>query len=89
MQKLKEGDVALAMDPKLRKSPAANSAAEKVLKLAAECLAPSKQSRPSMKRCAEVLWGIRRDYREIEFSSSSSRRRGSFYGKDPIIQKIN
>ncbi|RWR92110.1 calmodulin-binding receptor-like protein cytoplasmic kinase 1 [Cinnamomum micranthum f. kanehirae] len=85
MQKLKEGDVALAMDPKLRKSPAANSAVEKVLKLAADCLAPSKQSRPSMKRCAEVLWGIRRDYREIEFSSSSSRRRRSFNGKDPII----
>lgn len=88
MQRLKEGDVAMVMDPKLRRSEAANQAVNKVLELAVECLDPSRRSRPSMKRCAEVLWGIRKDYRKIELSSSSSscsssRRSGSFYGKQP------
>lgn len=90
MQKLKEEDVALAMDPKLRKSPAANLAVKKILELSFECLAPSKRSRPSMERCAEVLWRIRKDYREIEFSSSSSRRPGSFSGKGKkTFQTVN
>ncbi|XP_010256680.1 PREDICTED: calmodulin-binding receptor-like cytoplasmic kinase 2 [Nelumbo nucifera] len=72
MQKLKEGDAVLVMDPRLRRSPATNQAVEKVLKLATQCIAPSRESRPSMKKCAEVLWEIRRDYREGGGLSSSS-----------------
>lgn len=64
MQKLKEGYPVLAMDPKLRRNPASTMAVEKVLKLARLCLAPQRQSRPSMRKCGEVLWGIRKDFRD-------------------------
>ncbi|XP_015970910.1 calmodulin-binding receptor-like cytoplasmic kinase 2 [Arachis duranensis] len=64
LQMLKQGEVVIAMDPRLRRSPAAKKAVEKVLKLAHQCLAPSRQSRPTMKTCAEVLWGIRKDFRD-------------------------
>ncbi|KAJ9565315.1 hypothetical protein OSB04_001281 [Centaurea solstitialis] len=64
MQRLKGGEVVLAMDPKLRRNPASMMVVEKVLRLARQCLAPTRQSRPSMKRCAEILWRIRKDYHE-------------------------
>ncbi|MED6113074.1 Calmodulin-binding receptor-like cytoplasmic kinase 1 [Stylosanthes scabra] len=64
MKMLKQGDVVLAMDPRMRRSPASNKAVKKVLKLAFQCLAPSRQLRPFMKSCAEVLWGIRKDFRD-------------------------
>ena len=64
MQKLKEGEPVLVMDPRLRRNPASNMAMEKVLKLARQCLAPLRHSRPSMKKCGEVLWGVRKEFRE-------------------------
>ncbi|KAJ7982563.1 Receptor-like kinase [Quillaja saponaria] len=83
MKMLKEGDAILAMDPNLQRSTAANMAVEKVLKLAYQCLAPLRQSRPSMKTCAEVLWGIRKDFREIAISqSSASHHSANFPEKD-------
>ncbi|KAJ4725649.1 Receptor-like kinase [Melia azedarach] len=72
MQSLKAGEAILVMDARLRRSPASNMAVEKVLKLAHECLAPTRQPRPSMKKCAEILWGIRKDFREKAFSTTSS-----------------
>lgn len=68
MQMLKEGEVVVAMDPRLRRNPASNKAVRKVLKLAFLCLAPVRRSRPSMKSCQEVLWDIRKDFRENAFS---------------------
>lgn len=47
-------------------------AVEKILRLADVCLAPTRQSRPTMKKCAEILWKIRKDFREKAFSSFSS-----------------
>ncbi|XP_024982297.1 calmodulin-binding receptor-like cytoplasmic kinase 2 [Cynara cardunculus var. scolymus] len=64
MQRLKGGEVVLAMDPKLRRNPASMMVVEKVLRLARQCLAPTRQLRPSMKRCAEILWRIRKDFHE-------------------------
>lgn len=64
LQRLKGGEVVLAMDPKLRRNPASLMVVEKVLRLARQCLAPTRQSRPSMKRCAEILWRIRKDFHE-------------------------
>ncbi|XP_023881460.2 calmodulin-binding receptor-like cytoplasmic kinase 2 [Quercus suber] len=64
IQKLKDGEVVLAMDPRLNRCPASNMAVEKVLKLAQTCLAPLRKSRPSMKKCAEELWEIRKDFKE-------------------------
>lgn len=70
IQKLKAGDAVFVMDPRMRRTPASVMAAEKVLKLAHHCLAPSRNSRPNMKKCAEVLWGIRKDAREKTLSTS-------------------
>lgn len=52
------------MDPKLRRNPTSLMVVEKVLRLARQCVAPSRQARPSMKRCAEILWRIRKDFHE-------------------------
>ncbi|KAI3820004.1 hypothetical protein L1987_13860 [Smallanthus sonchifolius] len=62
LQRLKRGEVVMAMDPKLKRNPA--SVVEKVLRLARKCVAPTRQSRPSMMQCAEILWRIRKDYHE-------------------------
>ncbi|XP_021891711.1 calmodulin-binding receptor-like cytoplasmic kinase 1 [Carica papaya] len=70
LQKLKEGDAIFLMDPMMKRSPASNKAMERVLKLAHQCLAPVRHSRPSMKKCGEVLWGIRKEFRENTFSAS-------------------
>lgn len=64
MQMVRKGDVVFAMDPRLRRSPASIDAVKKVLKLASQCLASLRESRPSMKKCAEVLWGIRKSFRD-------------------------
>ncbi|KAI3750139.1 hypothetical protein L2E82_20765 [Cichorium intybus] len=64
LQRLKGGEVVLAMDPKLRRNPASLMVVEKVLRLARQCVAPTRQLRPSMKRCAEILWRIRKDFHE-------------------------
>ena len=72
MQMLKQGDAVIAMDPRMRRNPASNKAVENVLKLAYQCLAPVRQSRPTMKSCAEVLWTIRKDFRDNAISHPPS-----------------
>ncbi|CAI0540507.1 unnamed protein product [Linum tenue] len=72
MQRLRGGDAIMVMDPILRRNPASNRAEEEVLKLAQKCLATMRQSRPSMKECAEVLWRIRKEFREAAALHSSS-----------------
>lgn len=52
------------MDPKLRRNPPSLMVVEKVLRLARQCVAPTRQSRPSMRKCAEILWRVRKDYHE-------------------------
>ena len=86
IQKLKDGEVVLAMDPRLNRCPASNMAVEKVLKLAQTCLEPLRKSRPSMKKCAEELWEIRKDFKERFVPPSTppliSRRSANFPGRD-------
>ncbi|XP_020261418.1 calmodulin-binding receptor-like cytoplasmic kinase 2 [Asparagus officinalis] len=65
MKKFMDGNAAEVLDPNLPQSPATNLAVEKILELALQCLSPTRQKRPSMRRCAEILWGIRKDYREL------------------------
>ncbi|XP_010935770.3 LOW QUALITY PROTEIN: calmodulin-binding receptor-like cytoplasmic kinase 2 [Elaeis guineensis] len=65
MKKFTEGNAIRTLDPNLPHNPATNLALEKILELALQCLAPTRQSRPSMRRCAEILWNIRKDYREL------------------------
>ncbi|XP_019432991.1 PREDICTED: calmodulin-binding receptor-like cytoplasmic kinase 2 isoform X2 [Lupinus angustifolius] len=79
MQRFIEGEAISVLDPKLDQTAANSLALEKILELALQCLAPQRQNRPNMKRCAEILWTIRKHYRELSasefrsFSTSSQR----------------
>ncbi|CAN6710947.1 unnamed protein product [Malus baccata var. baccata] len=76
MKKFTSGDALSILDPRLERTAASNLAIEKILELALQCLAPRRQNRPSMRRCAEILWSIRKDYKEVlasDFCSFSSR----------------
>ncbi|WOG88600.1 hypothetical protein DCAR_0207835 [Daucus carota subsp. sativus] len=79
MKKFSEGDAIIVLDPRLERSPANNFALEKILELALQCLAPHRRNRPRMRRCAEILWNIRKDYTELlglntpSLSSNSQR----------------
>ncbi|KAG0583569.1 hypothetical protein KC19_3G147100 [Ceratodon purpureus] len=61
-RKFVEGKVADILDSKLERTPSALSIIERLAELAFACSAPTKGDRPSMKKAAEVLWEIRKDY---------------------------
>lgn len=69
MKKFTDGNAILILDPRLERSPANIFALEKILELALQCLAPHRKNRPRMRRCAEILWSIRKDYRDIVASN--------------------
>ncbi|KAF3441527.1 hypothetical protein FNV43_RR15441 [Rhamnella rubrinervis] len=76
MKMFTDGHAVSTMDPKLEQTEVNNLAIEKLYELALQCLAPRRQSRPSMKKSAEILWSIRKDYREVavsDFRSYSTR----------------
>ncbi|CAK9319081.1 unnamed protein product [Citrullus colocynthis] len=79
MKKFSEGKTSEIMDPNLEQTDASHLAVEKILELALQCLAPRRHSRPSMRRCAEILWSIRKDHRDLSapdfrsFSTNSQR----------------
>ncbi|XP_022857472.1 calmodulin-binding receptor-like cytoplasmic kinase 2 [Olea europaea var. sylvestris] len=81
MKKLSDGDAILTLDPRLQRSPANNFIMEKILEVALLCLAPHRRNRPPMKKCAEMLWSIRKDYKEFSTSDipslSSNAQRSS------------
>ncbi|PKI32578.1 hypothetical protein CRG98_047041 [Punica granatum] len=80
MKKFSEGHATTILDPRLEPARGNNFALEKILELALQCLAPHRRSRPSMRRCGEILWGIRKDYRELstpDFRSLSSNSQRS------------
>ncbi|XP_011023299.1 PREDICTED: calmodulin-binding receptor-like cytoplasmic kinase 2 isoform X1 [Populus euphratica] len=82
IKKFAEGNAIVILDPKLERTAASNLALEKILELALQCLAPGRQSRPSMRKCAENLWSIRKDFKEQSTSDFchliSSKSQGSF-----------
>jgi serine/threonine protein kinase len=61
-RKFVEGKVSDILDTKLERTPSALSIIERLAELAFACSAPTKGDRPSMKKAAEVLWEIRKDY---------------------------
>ena len=81
IKKFTDGEAIMILDPMLDRSAANTVALENILKLALKCLANQRQNRPTMKRCAEILWSIRKDYREQSASDtlslSSHSRSGS------------
>ncbi|CAD6215262.1 unnamed protein product [Miscanthus lutarioriparius] len=66
LQRCRAGEAVVAMDPRMRRSPASVAAVERMLALAAQCVATARDDRPSMRRCSELLWAIRRDYHRQE-----------------------
>ena len=72
MKKFIDGEDISTLDPKLAFDAANNLAVNKILELALQCLATRRQNRPSMRRCAEILWRIRKEYREALSSNVSS-----------------
>eukprot|EP00250_Pteridium_aquilinum_P010058 c19125_g1_i1 orf=308-1588(+) len=57
-----DGKAIETLDPKLEITSSTYLMADKLLELAFQCAAPTKQERPSMQKTAEVLWNIRKDY---------------------------
>ncbi|MCO5600355.1 hypothetical protein L7F22_054466 [Adiantum nelumboides] len=63
-----------ALDPKIEKVSSAYMMIEKLLELAFQCTAPTRQERPTMKKTTEVLWSIRKDFRNLwQHQNSKSR----------------
>ncbi|KAJ3703378.1 hypothetical protein LUZ61_007083 [Rhynchospora tenuis] len=96
IRKYREGDAVIAMDAKLRRSPASVGAVEKMMKLADECMNPSRKSRPSMRKCAEDLWAIRRDFHhqqqrqqqnQLDSASSDKNTTGSQKNSFPGVRE--
>jgi len=71
MEKFAEGNAIQTLDPNLEATDAINLAVEKLYELALQCLAPTKRNRPRMKRSVEILWSIRKDYRELVVPTSA------------------
>ncbi|KAL8138497.1 LOW QUALITY PROTEIN: hypothetical protein V2J09_004498 [Rumex salicifolius] len=69
--KFMEGYGISVLDPRLEKNTTNNWAVDKILQLALQCLAPQRHGRPTM--CAEILWSIRKEYRELLAFSSHFR----------------
>lgn len=61
-KKFVEGKVVEILDPNIEKTPAALSIIDRLAELAFACSAPTKADRPTMKKTAEILWDIRKDY---------------------------
>lgn len=57
-----EGRAIETLDYRLERSSSAYLMMEKVLELAFKCAASTREERPSMKKTAEMLWNIRKDY---------------------------
>ncbi|XP_015699263.1 calmodulin-binding receptor-like cytoplasmic kinase 2 isoform X1 [Oryza brachyantha] len=88
LRKCRDGDAVVAMDARMRRTSAVVAAMEKVMALAAECIAQDRAARPAMRRCAEVLWSIRRDFQHEQQRAAAvtaagaraKRHDGSTYG---------
>ncbi|KAJ8556300.1 hypothetical protein K7X08_023058 [Anisodus acutangulus] len=65
MKNFTNGDAIFTLDPRLERSAANSLAMEKIYELALQCLAPHRHNRPTMRKCAEILCSIRKDYREL------------------------
>lgn len=88
LRRLKDDEAVLIMDPFLKRNRATIEVAEKMLRLASECVAPTRATRPAMKDIAEKLWAIRREMKETMICSSASNSSScssathSFIGRD-------
>uniref|UniRef100_A0A0E0KKY4 Protein kinase domain-containing protein n=1 Tax=Oryza punctata TaxID=4537 RepID=A0A0E0KKY4_ORYPU len=72
LQRFRGGEVVVAMDPRIRRSPASVATVEKVMELAEQCVMPARKERPSMRRCTEALWSARREYHRRQDSPAAA-----------------
>lgn len=72
LKKFLEGDALLILDPRLERSSATSLAVEKILELSLSCVASNRHNRPTMRKCAEILWTIRKEHREHAVSHHHS-----------------
>lgn len=77
-KKFLDGNLVELLDPKLEKSEATYFVMEKMAELAFQCSAPTKHDRPTMKKAAEFLWTIRKDYQELTQGEQQDGSRRSF-----------
>ncbi|CAM8974473.1 unnamed protein product [Rhodiola kirilowii] len=77
MKKFTEGAAISTLDPNLEPSVANSTALENIFELALKCLASHRHNRPTMKRCAEILWSIRKDYKDLPGSDTPSHSSNS------------
>lgn len=89
LRKCREGFAVVVMDPRMRRTSAVVAAVEKVMVLAAECTAPDRAARPAMRRCAELLWSVRRDLQQEQQRASAAsagarRHDGSTYAPPSV-----
>ncbi|KAI5084303.1 hypothetical protein GOP47_0000472 [Adiantum capillus-veneris] len=73
-QMFNDGKGIEVLDPKIERTSSAYMMIEKVLELAFQCAAPSKQERPTMKKTTEVLWSVRKDFRNLWQHQNSKPR---------------
>ncbi|XP_066315392.1 calmodulin-binding receptor-like cytoplasmic kinase 2 [Miscanthus floridulus] len=91
LRKCREGFAVVAMDPRMRRTSAVVAAVEKVMALAVECTAPDRAARPAMRRCAELLWSVRRDLQQEQqraaaASAGARRHDGSTYAPPSVTR---
>ena len=72
MKRFLEGNAISILDPRLDQTTENTFALEKLLELALRCLAPHRENRPPMNRCCEILWTIRKDYKELSLQDLRS-----------------
>lgn len=76
-KKFVEGKVVEILDPKMERTPAAMSIVDRLAELAFACSAPTKADRPTMKKTAEVLWDIRKDYIAANQEDQEAKSKGN------------
>ncbi|KAJ4774573.1 Nodulation receptor kinase [Rhynchospora pubera] len=75
MEKFIKGQALETLDPNIPENQASRFLVLKIYELALQCLAPSRRNRPSMKKCTEVLWRIRKDYTQLLNSKEQKERK--------------
>ncbi|KAI5081985.1 hypothetical protein GOP47_0001728 [Adiantum capillus-veneris] len=71
--KFQKGRVEELVDPRMDVSTDALFAVEKMFEVAFQCVAPTRQERPTMKKVSEFLWMVRKD---CQRSQNGGSRRG-------------
>ncbi|KAG8061590.1 hypothetical protein GUJ93_ZPchr0003g16995 [Zizania palustris] len=82
LHRYRGGEVVVAMDPRIRRSPASVETVEQVMELAEQCMATARKDRPSMRWCTEALWSIRRDYHRRQDAPAAAAAAAAAVTKD-------